>query len=82
MTDTDIKLEIIIGETEKLEADARANLREADELLFRSIENGLPFEHTKQIIQKQREAHEILTRAQSVLSSLKGIRTWDQSQVQ
>jgi len=81
-TDTDINLEITIGETEKLEAQARANLREADELLFRSIENGLPFAHTQKIIQKQREAHEILTRARSALESLRGIRTWDPSQVQ
>jgi len=81
-TSTDIKLETLISEIETFQAEAETNLRDADELLFRSIENELPAAHIKTIMQKQREAHEQLTWAQNALNALKGIRTWDPSQVQ
>ncbi|HVA16456.1 MAG TPA: hypothetical protein VMV59_01955 [Candidatus Dormibacteraeota bacterium] len=81
-TSTDIKLETLISEIETFQAEAETNLRDADELLFRSIEKELPAAHIKKIMQKQREAHEQLTWAQNALSSLRGIRTWDPFQVQ
>jgi hypothetical protein len=82
MTDTDIKLEVLISEIEKFKVGAETNFREADELLCRSVENELPAEHIKKLMQAKHDAEKQLSWAQSALSSLKGIRTWDQSQVQ
>lgn len=81
-TSTDIKLETIISEIEKFQVEVGNDFREADELLCHSVENELPAEHIKKLMQAKHDAEKQLTWAQNALSSLRGIRTWDPSQVQ